>query len=230
MSDWLTWQVVDSAFPTGAFAHSFGLESAWQQGEVEDLGGAGSVPARVGPAGGLRDAAPAEQRLSAPGASARRSTSCARPSWSTPSPTAPAASRAGRSWPRRRASGRRTAMTELLALTPRRPARTWRRCRERRFRALGLPLATAQQSRALRRGARGARGRGAAGDRRQLRGPADAARQRGVARRGRAALRRSHRRRSRADRAGHRHPAGRARSALLAAVSVVTIPGAGSHD
>jgi len=37
MSDWLTWQVVDSAFPTGAFAHSFGLESAWQQGEVEDL-------------------------------------------------------------------------------------------------------------------------------------------------------------------------------------------------
>jgi len=37
-SEWLTWQIVDSAFPTGAFAHSFGLESAWQQGEVEDLG------------------------------------------------------------------------------------------------------------------------------------------------------------------------------------------------
>jgi urease accessory protein len=37
MSDWLTWQVVDSAFPTGGFAHSCGLESAWQQGEVEDL-------------------------------------------------------------------------------------------------------------------------------------------------------------------------------------------------
>ncbi|MEQ1574041.1 MAG: urease accessory UreF family protein [Vicinamibacterales bacterium] len=35
MSDWLTWQIVDSAFPTGAFAHSYGLESAWQQGEVE---------------------------------------------------------------------------------------------------------------------------------------------------------------------------------------------------
>jgi urease accessory protein len=37
MSDWLTWQIVDSAFPTGAFAHSCGLESAWQHGEVEDL-------------------------------------------------------------------------------------------------------------------------------------------------------------------------------------------------
>jgi len=37
MSDWLVWQVVDSAFPTGAFAHSFGLEAAWQQGEVEDV-------------------------------------------------------------------------------------------------------------------------------------------------------------------------------------------------
>src|SRR4051812_18927697 len=37
MSDWLTWQIVDSAFPTGVFAHSWGLEAAWQQGEVEDL-------------------------------------------------------------------------------------------------------------------------------------------------------------------------------------------------
>ena len=36
MSDWLTWQIVDSAFPTGLFAHSWGLESAWQHGEVED--------------------------------------------------------------------------------------------------------------------------------------------------------------------------------------------------
>jgi urease accessory protein len=33
----LTWQIVDSAFPTGAFAHSCGLESAWQQGEIADL-------------------------------------------------------------------------------------------------------------------------------------------------------------------------------------------------
>ena len=36
MSDWLTWQIVDSAFPTGVFAHSWGLEAAWQQGEVRD--------------------------------------------------------------------------------------------------------------------------------------------------------------------------------------------------
>jgi urease accessory protein len=39
MSDWLTWQIVDSAFPTGAFAHSWGLEAAWQQGEVADRDG-----------------------------------------------------------------------------------------------------------------------------------------------------------------------------------------------
>jgi urease accessory protein len=30
----LTWQLVDSAFPTGGFAHSSGLEAAWQHGEV----------------------------------------------------------------------------------------------------------------------------------------------------------------------------------------------------
>jgi urease accessory protein len=37
MQDWLTWQIVDSGFPTGTFAHSWGLEGAWQQGEVPDL-------------------------------------------------------------------------------------------------------------------------------------------------------------------------------------------------
>ena len=31
---WLLWQLSDSAFPSGAFAHSFRLEAAWQQGEV----------------------------------------------------------------------------------------------------------------------------------------------------------------------------------------------------
>ena len=31
---WLLWQLADSAFPTGGFAHSSGLEAAWQQGEV----------------------------------------------------------------------------------------------------------------------------------------------------------------------------------------------------
>jgi urease accessory protein len=33
---WLAWQLVDSAFPTGGFAHSWGLEAAWQQGAVPD--------------------------------------------------------------------------------------------------------------------------------------------------------------------------------------------------
>lgn len=33
-SDFLVWQLIDSAFPTGGFAHSAGLESAWQHGEV----------------------------------------------------------------------------------------------------------------------------------------------------------------------------------------------------
>ena len=34
-SNWLVWQLVDSAFPAGGFAHSYGLEAAWQQGEVD---------------------------------------------------------------------------------------------------------------------------------------------------------------------------------------------------
>jgi urease accessory protein len=34
VSDFTVWQLVDSAFPTGGFAHSSGLEAASQQGEV----------------------------------------------------------------------------------------------------------------------------------------------------------------------------------------------------
>lgn len=32
--DWLVWQLMDSAFPTGGFVHSSGLEAAFQYGEV----------------------------------------------------------------------------------------------------------------------------------------------------------------------------------------------------
>jgi urease accessory protein len=41
--NWLIWQLADSAFPAGGFAHSYGLEAAWQQGDVD----ASSLPAFV---------------------------------------------------------------------------------------------------------------------------------------------------------------------------------------
>jgi urease accessory protein len=36
VADWLLWQLADSAFPTGGFAHSLGLEAAWQHGEIRN--------------------------------------------------------------------------------------------------------------------------------------------------------------------------------------------------
>jgi urease accessory protein len=36
VSEFLLWQLCDSAFPTGGFAHSAGLEAAWQHGEVRN--------------------------------------------------------------------------------------------------------------------------------------------------------------------------------------------------
>ena len=38
ISDFLLWQLADSAFPTGGFAHSAGLEAAWQHGEIRNRG------------------------------------------------------------------------------------------------------------------------------------------------------------------------------------------------
>src|SRR5260370_24110485 len=34
--DWLLWQLADSAFPTGGFAHSSGIEAAWHHGELRN--------------------------------------------------------------------------------------------------------------------------------------------------------------------------------------------------
>ena len=38
LNDFIIWQLMDSAFPTGGFAHSAGLEAAWQHGEVRNRG------------------------------------------------------------------------------------------------------------------------------------------------------------------------------------------------
>jgi len=49
--DWTLWQVADSAFPTGGFAHSFGLEAAAQHGAVEAATLASFVRDTLGQAG-----------------------------------------------------------------------------------------------------------------------------------------------------------------------------------
>jgi urease accessory protein len=36
MDDWILWQLADSAFPTGGFAHSAGVEAAWRHGELRN--------------------------------------------------------------------------------------------------------------------------------------------------------------------------------------------------
>jgi len=40
-TDWLCWQLLDSAFPAGGFSHSGGLEAVWRQGLLADETGDG---------------------------------------------------------------------------------------------------------------------------------------------------------------------------------------------
>ena len=47
--NWTMWQVCDSAFPAGAFAHSGGIEAAWQ---AEEVGGGETIARWVGAAMG----------------------------------------------------------------------------------------------------------------------------------------------------------------------------------
>jgi len=49
--DWTLWQIADSAFPTGGFAHSFGLEAAMQHGAVDATTLAAFVRDALGQAG-----------------------------------------------------------------------------------------------------------------------------------------------------------------------------------
>jgi urease accessory protein len=51
MKDFLIWQLIDSGFPSGSFAHSFGLEAAWQQGEVDGASLTGFVRDAIEQAG-----------------------------------------------------------------------------------------------------------------------------------------------------------------------------------
>ena len=51
MNDFLIWQLADSAFPTGGFAHSFGLEAAWHHGGVDGRSLPAFVRDAVGQAG-----------------------------------------------------------------------------------------------------------------------------------------------------------------------------------
>ena len=38
VDSWLVWQIADSGFPTGGFAHSGGLEAAWPIDVVPTIG------------------------------------------------------------------------------------------------------------------------------------------------------------------------------------------------
>jgi urease accessory protein len=42
LGQWRVWQLIDSAFPAGGFAHSSGMEAAWQAGGIADSNALGA--------------------------------------------------------------------------------------------------------------------------------------------------------------------------------------------
>ncbi len=142
--NWLTWQIVDSAFPTGAFAHSWGLESAWQQGEIADLDALERFLRAAVLQAGYATLPLLNSAHRASGAISPRSTSCA--DAFLVNAVANRASRvqgrslvatAARVWPSEAMTGLRTlAQTTCAHVAPLSGAT---------FRVLGLPLETAQK-------------------------------------------------------------------------------------
>ena len=197
-------QSSDSAFPTGGFAHSGGLEAAWQSGEVRVARGARAVRARRALAGrawrpaarirGMRDPRRLEEldrRLPRVPDQRRRE---------------PGELRAGPRVPRRaRGVWPGESMTRRSRIAWRAAERPPRAGFRRRAVALGVPLETTQQLFLYIVVARPGLGRRPARHRRRVRRPATAGRLRGEARAVFEALRHL---------AGYRHRADRADSSI----------------
>ena len=205
MSEWLTWQVVDSALPTGLFAHSWGLESAWQHGEVRSLEALREfVDASVLQAGYavlpfVNAAFRSPERLEALDVVAEAFLTNAVANRASRVQGRTLIATAGRVWPS-------AALTALKARADTTHAHV-APLSGATFRALALPRADRAEDRVVRDGAGGPLGGRATRYRRQLRGAAHAALVRAVARSRRGGLRGALRQRSGTDRAGDRSAA-----------------------
>jgi urease accessory protein len=81
--DWLIWQLADSTFPAGGFAHSGGLEAVWQAGLLGSFDGFGKLTAgklRTGDASELSGLLRSSLRQTARGAAPFVAATCLHPS------------------------------------------------------------------------------------------------------------------------------------------------------